>query len=151
MSWVCTNCSTSNVDSEDCCMVCGVSRPGKTKCSAEGEVAISAFDAWKKSIKDFFAKFSFKKTKKDEPSIPETGETAKPEKVKKTTTDSAFATPWPEHRVEFDVAVIQSKGFVKSERETLSSVNGYRFYKLDGNSQFIRVEMLITLKMARKL
>ena len=46
--------------------------------------------------------------------------------------------------------VIKQKGFVGSERQTLSGVNGYSFKKADGTKQFIRAEMVLIQKMAHK-
>ena len=166
MSWVCTNCSTSNEDSETCCVVCGAECPTRME-RADGDaeelkVVFSDFEAFKESVKNFFAGFSSRKrdkkphAKKEKPMTRESGVSgstgeARPKKERKPSPGSAYATPWPEHKVKFDPSVIGSKGFVRSERETMNGVNGYRFYKADGTSQFIRVEMVIIQKMANKV
>ena len=64
---------------------------------------------------------------------------------------SEFAEPWPEHNIEFDTAVMISKGYVSSIRKTMNGINGYEFVRANGNRQFIRVEMVIIQKMARKI
>lgn len=58
--------------------------------------------------------------------------------------------PWPEHNITFDVEQIHRKGYVRAERKTTGGINGYSFVKPDGSSQFIRVEMLIIQKIAKK-
>ena len=63
----------------------------------------------------------------------------------------SFAEPWPEHNIEFDTAVMISKGYVSSIRKTMNGINGYEFVRANGNRQFIRVEMVIIQKMARKI
>ena len=87
----------------------------------------------------------------EEAKAEETKKEKKPKKAKKPLFGSPIATPWPEHKVKFDTSVIESKGFVRSERESLNGVNGYRFYKADDSSQFIRIEMAIIQKMANKV
>ena len=62
-----------------------------------------------------------------------------------------FAAPWDEHSIEFDDAGIRAKGFVRSERASLGGVNGYNFYTADGTCRFIRQEMAIIQKLARKV
>lgn len=58
--------------------------------------------------------------------------------------------PWPEHKIAFDMAAIRAKGFVSFARKTLGGVNGYEFTKADGTKQFIRAEMVVIQKMAKK-
>ena len=166
MGWVCTNCSTSNEDSESCCAVCGAERPTRGEIaereSEELKVVFSDFDAFKESVKSFFARLSSvkrekkprtkkAKPKKSESVVSKPAKEKKPKKAKKPLFGSPFATPWPEHKVKFDTSVIESKGFVRSERESLNGVNGYRFYKADDSSQFIRIEMAIIQKLANKV
>ena len=64
---------------------------------------------------------------------------------------SAFADPWPEHKIEFDTATIIAKGYVASVQKTMNGINGYEFVRANGVRQFIRVEMIIMQKMARKV
>ena len=165
MSWVCSNCSSSNEDSNTSCIVCGASRPTVTeeREPEECKVVFSDFDAFKESVKGFFNRLSSpkkektkkpKKTKPKKEKAERVAESAKPpkeKKHKKPLFGSAFATPWPEHKIKFDNSVIESKGFVRSEREALNGVNGYRFYRADDSSQFIRVEMALIQKMAHKV
>ena len=161
MCWVCTNCSTSNEDSESCCAVCGAERLTRDEItereSEELKVVFSGFDAFKESVKSFFARLSSVKRekkprpKKSESVVSKPAKEKKPKKAKKTLIGSPFATPWPEHKVKFDASVIERKGSVRSERESLNGVNGYRFYKADDSSQFIRIEMAIIQKMANKV
>ncbi len=62
-----------------------------------------------------------------------------------------FAKPWPEHGIEFDKKALKSMGYVSSEQTVLSGVKGYTFYKEDGSGRFLRSEMLVVQKMARKV
>lgn len=64
---------------------------------------------------------------------------------------SGFADPWPEHKIEFDTAAIIAKGYVATVQKTMNGINGYEFIRANGNRQFIRVEMIIIQKMARKV
>lgn len=64
---------------------------------------------------------------------------------------SGFADPWPEHKIEFDVEAIIAKGYIASVQKTTCGINGYEFIHANGKRQFIRVEMLIIMKMAKKL
>ena len=59
--------------------------------------------------------------------------------------------PWPEHNVTFDADQIKRKGYSRIERKTMGGVNGYSCIKADGTSQFIRIEMLLIQKMAKKV
>ncbi len=63
---------------------------------------------------------------------------------------SGFCEPWAEHSIEFDVDAVKAKGYVRSEQTTLGGVNGYNFYTADGSCRFIRQEMLVIQKMAKK-
>lgn len=58
--------------------------------------------------------------------------------------------PWPEHKIVFDMDVITAKGYIGYERQTLNGVNGYSFVKANGTKQFIKVEMVLMLKMAKR-
>ena len=158
MNWICPNCSNSNGDDQKNCFVCGEECPKELSVKGKSEKLksfLTRFDALKISVRGFFSKlFSGKKEKK-----PHTKK-AEPEKsiysmrskeAEKPKLDSAFAPPWPEHHISFDEGVIEKKGFVRSERETLSGVDGYRFYRADGSSNFIRAEMAIVQKMAVKV
>lgn len=170
MSWVCTNCSTSNKDHETSCGVCGVRRATATAVSTaeteECKVVFTNTEAFVESVRGFFARrkkprVKPPKAKKTAPAAvtkapkPKRTVTATPaepveEKPKKPVT-GGLAPAWPEHKIRFDPAVIGAKGFVSSERETMNGVNGYRFYKADGSSQFIRAEMAIVQRMAQKV
>ena len=43
--------------------------------------------------------------------------------------ETGFASPWPEHGIEFDQDVIKSRGYVASKQDVLSGVKGYKFFK----------------------
>ncbi len=64
--------------------------------------------------------------------------------------EDGFADPWPGQNIEFVFDVIREKGFVSSEQTVLSGVKGYTFYKADGTGRFLRFEVLVAQKMARK-
>lgn len=59
--------------------------------------------------------------------------------------------PWPEHKIVFDMDVIKAKGYVRFERKSMGGVNGYEFVRTNGTKQFIRVEMIVIQKMAKKI
>jgi len=61
------------------------------------------------------------------------------------------AEPWPEHRIVFDNDAIKAKGYIGFERKNMGGVNGYEFIRSNGTKQFIRVEMVIIQKMAKKI
>ena len=164
MSWVCPNCSSSNPDEEMNCFVCGMDRPSAADepASDPGElkVVFSVSEAVRESVKNLFRRQpdrASEKTRAEKPPKPAKTERTRPprparDKTKAIAASSAaseFAAPWPEHRIEFDLAAIRAKGFVRSEQKSLGGVNGYNFYKEDGAGQFIRMEMLLIQKMAR--
>ena len=64
---------------------------------------------------------------------------------------SSDVEKWPEHSIEFDHEMIAKKGYVKVEKGEKNGIKGYYFTRTDGIRQFIRVEMMIMQKMARKL
>ena len=64
---------------------------------------------------------------------------------------TGFAEPWPEHNIEFDEAALRAKGYTGSSRKTMSGVNGYELIRTNGTRQFLRVEMLVMLKMAKRI
>ena len=64
---------------------------------------------------------------------------------------AAFAEPWEEHGITFDEDGIKSKGFVRSERAELGGVKGYNFYTADGACRFIRAEMAVIQRLAKKI
>lgn len=72
-------------------------------------------------------------------------------KVVPVSVEPGTATPWPEHHIEFDMDVIRAKGYVRFEQKSMGGVNGYNFIRSDGTSQFIRVEMVLIQKMAKKV
>ena len=71
--------------------------------------------------------------------------------VSSTVPDIGFDSPWPEHGIEFDNDVIKARGFIGVKQDTMNGIKGYRFIKSDGNSQFIRIEMVLIQKLAKKL
>lgn len=62
-----------------------------------------------------------------------------------------FAEPWDDHSIEFDKDMLKSKGYVSSVQKMLNGVKGYEFVRSDGSRQFIRVEMIVMLKMAKRI
>lgn len=71
--------------------------------------------------------------------------------VTSSVTVKGFDSPWPEHKVEFDISAIKSRGYVGCSKKTMGDVKGYMFDKADGTQQFIRIEMVLVQKMAKKL
>ena len=76
---------------------------------------------------------------------------AAPEPVSAPASTSDFAEPWSGHSIVFDESGIRAKGFVRSEQASMGGVNGYNFYTADGTCRFIRQEMAVIQKMARKV
>ena len=63
-----------------------------------------------------------------------------------------ICAPWPEHKIVFDEAKIDEKGYSKVEQSTLNGVKGYIFTEKEtGTTRFLRVEMVINQKMAKKV
>ena len=176
MSWLCSNCSTSNEEKNTCCDVCGCDRPTEEYVPervpevVEGQVVFSDFAVIKESVKGFFvsaAKISRKvveKIKSLSSKLPsrerrekkraprESRERIKPPKREKVFRRKKDLTkPWPEHSIRFDADTIRSKGFVRWERAEMKSVKGYTFYTEDGTSRFIMVDMLLVLGMANSV
>lgn len=61
-----------------------------------------------------------------------------------------FCKPWGEHSIEFDVERIKSRGFISGEQAVLAGVKGYNFYRSDSTATFFKLEMLLSMKYARK-
>lgn len=61
-----------------------------------------------------------------------------------------FCAPWAEHSIEFDIDKIKQRGFVRSEQTVMAGVKGYTFFKADGSKQFIKLEMILVFKMAKR-
>ena len=87
---------------------------------------------------------------KAERASTEAAKTKKKKKKKATLGLNPFETPWPEHSIELDVPALKEKGYVKLEKTELNSVKGYYVYKDDENRQFMRAEMLVVFKLAKK-
>lgn len=66
---------------------------------------------------------------------------------------AAICDPWPEHKVTFDKAVMDTKKIVKIERAAMNGVNGYNVtYGGEKTTvRFINVNMLIMQKIAKKI
>lgn len=64
---------------------------------------------------------------------------------------SSNVEPWPEHNFEFDKDMISKKGYVSYGRMIQCGINGYNFVRSDGTNQFLRAEMVLVQKMAKKL
>ena len=159
MGWVCPNCSNPNEESSSSCFVCGATRPSTTVeevPSIKGSVVFSDFAVWKELKRQFFKRISAPPKRTERPrTIASTSERkAKPpkeKKVKKRSGGSGFAKPWSDHAIKFDIDIIKNKGYVRSEQKELNGIKGYVFYREDGSSQFIRMEMILIQKMAHKL
>jgi hypothetical protein len=175
MSWVCLNCSTSNEDSDTCCYVCGYDRPTDTRTRerepevVEGKIVFSTFSVIVESAKEtfrtvgkFFRKIKEKiarrerpprelREKEDPPREESRERITPPRREEDPRLGGDLAMPWSEHAIRFHTDVIESKGYVRFERSELNGIKGYTFYKADGSGQFIRVDMLVMLKMASRL
>ncbi len=72
------------------------------------------------------------------------------EAVSAPVVEAGIAAPWPEHKIAFDESAVNAKGFIRVERDILGGVNGYRLFRPDGTNQFLRVEMVLVQKLAKK-
>lgn len=72
-------------------------------------------------------------------------------KYVKNIASGEFCEPWSEHHIEFDVKRIRSRGFVFGEQAEQAGVKGYYFYRADSTATFLRLEMLLAMKYARKV
>ena len=63
----------------------------------------------------------------------------------------SFCDAWDEHKLEFDIARIKDRGFVSSERATVSDIKGYNLYRSDSTRVFFRPETLLMMKYARNV
>lgn len=68
-----------------------------------------------------------------------------------TPTPKGLCTPWEEDKIVFDEAGVRARGYVGCERCEMGGVKGYSFYRADGSKQFLRAQMIIVFKMARKI
>ena len=165
MSWVCPNCSNTNDDALTACFVCGtektafLSGPEVEEGEKRAKVVFSDFEAFSTSMKNLFRPKARRKSASEaEPTdhsakAPSEREapTPTPGRVKLGLPGSAFAKPWPEHKIKFNIDTIKKMGYVKSEQKTMGGINGYSFFKEDGSDRFIRVETALVQKMARKI
>ena len=94
---------------------------------------------------------SMKYAKRIGGATPSTVTTTRPVTATTTPPVGGFDEPWPEHKIEFDKTVIESKGFVGLVRKNMNGVNGYEFIRSTGIRQFIRVEMILIQKMAKRI
>ena len=74
-----------------------------------------------------------------------------PKPVKREEGMAGASEPWPEHAIEFDPEAIRAKGYTAFGQDTMGGVKGYSFVRKDGTKQFLRVEMVLIQKLARKL
>ena len=171
MSWLCSNCSSSNTEKETSCFVCGAERKSKSSKSkppkpepvtaTEEEPAASAvlktderksvFGSLREKLDKWFGTEDKTETKATEAPEVKPAEPAVKRETSRTRSRSTFASPWPEHNIVFDKDMIKAKGYVGVEQKTMDGYRGYRFCKADGTSRFMRVEMVIVQKMARKV
>ena len=149
MSWVCPVCSNTNDDGSSECMVCGhtkviskIETKDEYKSVRTCSVVYSVFEYIDKSFKD--KPIKSKPIKKEKTSIVD-----KP-KTKKISKSSEDFLPWEGHNISIDFDVLKEKGYKKIERSEMSGVKGYKLIKNDDSNQFIRKEMLIVQKIAKK-
>lgn len=53
-----------------------------------------------------------------------------------------FCDPWEEHKCKFDMAKLETSGFVSSEKINRKGVNCYQFYRADGTSNVFSINTL---------
>lgn len=67
------------------------------------------------------------------------------------TTAGGFCEAWPEHRMVFDETAIRARGYVRSEQCEVSGIKGYYFYRANGRQDFIKDNLALMFKMARRI
>lgn len=66
-------------------------------------------------------------------------------------TQTGFEEPWPEHQIEFNSDLIESRGYVSGQRATFSGTKGYYFYKPNQSKpQFFLPDALVAMGYAKK-
>lgn len=63
---------------------------------------------------------------------------------------TTFCEAWPEHNIELDIDAIKAKGYVGFAQETRWGIKGYLGYKAAGEPQFLKMETMLILKMAKR-
>ena len=63
---------------------------------------------------------------------------------------SGFCSPWEGHEFEWDREVLGSRGFIAGEKAEMVGVKGYIFFRKDGSSSFLKEDMLLAMKYAKK-
>lgn len=67
-------------------------------------------------------------------------------------TPSGFEDPWPEHQIEFNSDLIESRGYVSGKQATFSGTKGYYFYKPNQSKpQFFLPDALVAMGYAKKV
>ena len=65
--------------------------------------------------------------------------------------DGTALEVWPGHAIEFVTAKIKERQFVKVEKGEMNGVKGYFLTNASGLRRFMRMEMLVTLGMAKRI
>lgn len=64
---------------------------------------------------------------------------------------SGFCQPWSEHKIKFDIERIKKIGVIGIQQAKLGMIKGYNFIRADGSEQFVKLEILLALKMAHRI
>lgn len=62
-----------------------------------------------------------------------------------------YAEPWPEDKIEFDISMLESRGFTASIRHTMNGIKGYKLFRSDDSSMFYTAVKLLGVKYAKKI
>ena len=159
MGWVCVNCSNYNAAENKICTVCGFDCPSHTDGFETGrkKAGLSLLEESRRSVKQLIDPVlklgeKVKDIKEKIPSRAELGELLE-EKIglAKKKLILKFEKPWPEQKIKFNIVVIISKGFIRSERTVNGNIKGYTFYRADGTALFMEADMLVECNMATEI
>ena len=169
MSWKCPVCSASNSDTVTVCRVCDYDntrtalREGSSSESSCNVVystmdyLLAFFSGRKKQEKPIVKRDTKdKRDRTDRSDRSYRNKTLGKDEDRKRKTDKpkrvamgAFS-PWPEHGIVIDDKVMHEKGYTRIERSTRGDINGYMLFKDDGSSKFMRDNVLLLIKIAKK-
>ena len=149
MSWKCPVCSSINEDSLGECFVCGTTKVvGYTKDSKASDRSCTVVYSVFEYLSSYFRN---KPKKKADGYVKKKASKAKTDSVKIEKKRGDSFSPWEGHSISIDYDVLKEKGYKQIEKSEMSGIKGYKLIKNDGNCQFVKKEMLIIQRIAKKV